>query len=128
MNTHLMQCQTRMICAIAVLAWVLGGIVPSTQAADPAPPSPTVEGQKGDAGGVEERGIQRQTIPGTMPGTVRPGVKAPGGSFSALTKADCTGLGCKAVSDTTCKDVGGLRERCVCAGTTSKGLCIDEVK
>ena len=77
-----------------------------------------------DPGEVQERGLSRM-----MPGRMAPGGKilAPGGTFSALTKAECTGLGCKAVTDNTCPDVGALKERCVCKGG-GKGLCIDAVK
>jgi hypothetical protein len=51
----------------------------------------------------------------------------PGPTFSALTKAECYGLGCKAVTDNTCPDVGALKERCICKAGT-KGVCIDAVK
>lgn len=83
------------------------------------------KGEKGDAGQVEERGLSR--VP--MPGRMAPGgrVLTPGATFSALTKAECYGLGCKAVTDTTCPDVGALRERCTCKAG-SKGVCIDAVK
>ena len=96
--------------------------------ADPAPLTTTVEEQKGeksDTGKVEERGLSRVPTLGRMaPGG---GVLTPGGTFSALTKAECTGLGCKAVTDNTCPDVGALRERCTCKAGT-KGVCIDAVK
>jgi hypothetical protein len=111
-----------------ILLWGLIGFFPVTQAADAPAPLTTVEELKGetsDAGKVEERGLPRSPMPQRM----LPGgrILGPGGTFSALTKAECTGLGCKAVDDTTCKDVGGLRQRCVCSGRTT-GVCIDEVK
>lgn len=81
------------------------------------------------SGDVQERGIQRGTFGGPLPGRMTPGggTMTPGGTVSALTKAECTGLGCKAVTDNTCPDVGALRERCVCKAGT-KGVCIDAVK
>jgi hypothetical protein len=76
-------------------------------------------------GAVESRGLSRPMMPGQM----APAGKSvmPGPRFSALTKAECTGLGCKAVSDNSCPDVGALRERCICKAGT-KGVCIDAVK
>lgn len=91
------------------------GEQPDSDMANPASPSPE----------IGERGLSRAPMPGRMvPGG---SVVTPGGSFSALTKAECTGLGCQAVTDNTCPDVGALRERCVCKGGT-KGVCIDAVK
>ena len=114
------------LCIIAVLMWSLGGLFPDAQAADA--PLTTVEelkGEQSDAGKVEERGLPRSPMPQRMlPGGRTLG---PGGTFSALTKAECTGLGCKAVDDSTCPEVGLIRQRCVCKGGT-KGVCIDEVK
>lgn len=83
------------------------------------------QGMTGDAGQVEERGLSRAPMPGRM----APGGKVltPGATFSALTKAECTGLGCKAVTDNACPDVGALKERCICKPGT-KGVCIDAVK
>jgi hypothetical protein len=72
--------------------------------------------------------VQERALPRVTPGVTPSQRMAPGGQTAApLTKAECTGLGCKAVTDTTCKDVGGLRERCVC-GKGTAGLCIDMVK
>lgn len=113
---------------IGFLLWNLAGPFPVTQAADTPAPSTTVEEQtieKNDAGQVEERGLSRVPIPGRMAPGGR--VLTPGATFSALTKAECTGLGCKAVTDNTCPDVGALRERCICKAGT-KGVCIDAVK
>ena len=96
--------------------------------ADPAPLTTTVEEQqaeKSDTGKVEERGLSRVPTLGRMAPGGR--VLTPGGTFSALTKAECYGLGCKAVTDNTCPDVGALRERCKCKAGT-KGVCIDAVK
>jgi hypothetical protein len=72
------------------------------------------------SGDVQERAIPRTGL-GTVP------VLPKRNTVSTLTKAECTGLGCKAVTDNTCPDVGALRERCSCKAGT-KGLCIDEVK
>jgi hypothetical protein len=69
--------------------------------------------------------VQERAVPRTGLGRVP--VLPKRNTGEALTKAECTGLKCKAVTDNTCGDVGGLRERCVCAGG-GKGLCIDEVK
>jgi hypothetical protein len=126
MNSSLVSFRTSVLCLIAVLMWSLGGLFPDAQAADA--PLTTVEelkGEKSDAGKVEERGLPRSPIPQRMlPGGRTLG---PGGTFSALTKAECTGLGCKALDDSTCPEVGLIRQRCVCKGG-SKGVCIDEVK
>jgi hypothetical protein len=113
---------------MSVLLWNLAGLSAGVHAAGAPAPLMTVEEQKGemsDPGKVEERGLSR--VP--MPGRMAPGgrVLTPGGMNSALTKAECTGLGCKAVGDSSCPEVGLIRERCVCAGG-GKGLCIDEVK
>jgi len=126
MNSSLVSFRFSGPCLIGVLLWGLGGPFPVTQAAEA--PLTTVEelkGEKSDAGKVEERGLPRSPMPQRMlPGGRTLG---PGGTFSALTKAECTGLGCKAVDDSTCPEVGLIRQRCVCKGG-SKGVCIDEVK
>ena len=113
---------------IVILLWGLIGFFPITHAADPAAPLTTVEeltGKKSETDTVQERGLPRSPMPQRMlPGGRMLG---PGGTFSALTKAECTGLGCKAVDDAACPDVGLLRQRCVCSGGTP-GVCIDEVK
>jgi len=113
---------------MSVLLWNMAGLAPGVHAADAPPPLTTVEEQKGesgDPGKVEERGLSR--VP--MPGRMAPGGKVltPGGTFSALTKAECTSLRCSVVTDTGCPNVGGLTERCVCGGG-GPGVCIDEVK
>lgn len=114
---------------MGILPWSLAGQSPGIHAADAPAPLTTVEEQKGeigDPGKVEERGLSRVPTPGRMAPGGR--VLAPGGTTAVpLTKAECTSLGCKAVTDNTCPDVGLLRERCVCQGG-GKGLCIDEVK
>jgi hypothetical protein len=69
---------------------------------------------------VQERGMPRTGLGPQVPVVPKRNI------VSALTKAECTGLKCKVVTDTTCKDVGGLRERCDCG--KGPGLCIDEVK
>lgn len=116
------------LCIIAVLIWSLSRLFSEAHAADAPAPLTKVEEQKGeksDAGKVEERGLPRSPMPQRALPSGR--TLAPGGTFSALTKAECTGLGCTAVDDSTCPEVGLIRQRCVCKGGT-KGVCIDEVK
>jgi hypothetical protein len=128
MNSTLGSFSASRLLLIGVLLLNLCGLSLDIQAADTATPSTPGKEQKegiSDAGKVEERGLSR--VP--MPGRMAPGgrVLTPGATFSALTKAECTGLGCKAVTDNTCPDVGALRERCICKAGT-KGVCIDAVK
>ncbi|MBM2846708.1 MAG: hypothetical protein HW407_2020 [Bacteroidetes bacterium] len=128
MNSTLGPFSISRLLLIGVLLLNLCGLSLDIQAADTPTPATTVEGQKAgidDAGKVEERGLSRAPMPGRM----APGGKVltPGATFSALTKAECTGLGCKAVTDNACPDVGALRERCICKAGT-KGVCIDAVK
>jgi hypothetical protein len=131
------------------LGWLLLAGITLAEMQDPIKPNPETQTEQGagnvpddpsktysateteqrreqiNAGEVVPRGLS----PAMMPGRMAPAGKSliPGATFSALTKAECTGLGCKAVTDNTCPDVGALKERCLCKPGT-KGVCIDAVK
>jgi hypothetical protein len=140
MNTASRICQRlvmRVVSTNVALGWLLLAGIALAEMQDPIKPSSETQTEQGAVTEAEQRREQinagevvpRGLSPAMMPGRMAPAGKSltPGATFSALTKAECTGLGCKAVTDNTCPDVGALKERCICKPGT-KGVCIDAVK